>query len=81
MMCVSYIPNNDEKTLLTLRMSRTSTTRSQSLSPNLNADQGTCFTTRFSRRNVVIGPNISSAVDKYKPIGLYLMKMKMKTYK
>jgi hypothetical protein len=78
-MCVNFILNNEQKTSLTLRMSRTSTTRSQSLSPNLNADQGTCFTTRLLRRNVVIGPNISSADDKYKPIGLYLIKMKMKT--
>ncbi|KAF8957898.1 hypothetical protein BDZ97DRAFT_75220 [Flammula alnicola] len=49
-------------------MSRASTTLIQSRSTILNADQGMCFTRRLSRRNVVIGPYISSADVKNKAI-------------
>ena len=69
--CVNFIPNKEQGTSHTLRMSRTSTTRCQSLSANLKADHGRCFTTRLSRRNVVIGPYNSSADDKNRPIGLF----------
>ena len=55
--------------VLTPRMSRASTTRVQSRSDILNADHGMCFTSRLSRRNVVIGPYIASADVTNSPIG------------
>ena len=53
----------------TPRISRASITRFQSASVILNADHGICFTTRLSRRNVVMGLYISSADVKKRSMG------------
>jgi len=55
--------------LLTARMSRASTTLTQSLSTNLKADHLMCLTRHLSRRIVVMGPYISSAEVKNNPMG------------
>lgn len=54
----------------TWSISRVLTTVVQSISPILKADQGMCFTGRFSRRNEVIGPYNSSAEARNKVIDL-----------
>ena len=56
-------------TRLTPSISRASITRFQSASTILKAAQGMCFTGCLSRRNVVIGPYISSAEVTNNPIG------------
>jgi hypothetical protein len=62
-------PNKELRILRTTRISRASITLCQSPSANLKADQGMCFTGRLFRRKVVIGPYISSADVRNKPIG------------
>lgn len=54
----------------TFSISRMSMTVIQSLSAILKADQGMCFTSRFSLCNEVIGPYNSSAEARNKPIDL-----------
>ena len=63
---ISLCPNWEERKP-TPSISHASTTHSQSLVDNMNADQGMCFSTWLLWHNVVIGPYISSADVKNTP--------------